>query len=94
MMSRKGEYDNILEEAIWRLYHYLTRCVEAEGLPVLDELKFSDFAAFCTRHTSRPLATAAREAVEEKIFLEEYGDHLCDGSEEKEADVEEKGGIR
>lgn len=90
MMSRKDEYEKIWEEEIWRLYHFLTRCVEAERLPVLDQLKFTDFAAFCIKYTSRSVATSAREAVLERIFLEEYGDHLSDGSEEEAADVQQQ----
>lgn len=85
MIDRRDEYEKLWEEEVWRLFYALMKSVEREGLPLLDRLRFSDFAAFCRRYTSRGVAAAGREKVMEKIFLEAYGDLVCTPEEQETA---------
>jgi hypothetical protein len=50
-----GQWRLDVEDDLWSLYWALTKTVEQSGLTLLDQMEFSDFMAFCKKHTSRPV---------------------------------------
>lgn len=51
-----GQWTDEYEEYMYRLYHAMTACIENDRVPLLDQLEFSDFVAFCKRYTHAPVA--------------------------------------
>ncbi len=58
-------------DEVWRLYYALTQAVEQEGLPLLDQLHFSDFITLCRKHTSTAVAKKGEDQIHESMFVEE-----------------------
>lgn len=52
------------EDDIWHLFWALSRSVEDMNLPMLDQLDFHRFMAFCQKNTSHPAAHPDLEAAE------------------------------